>query len=147
MPDSPLINRKRYQHASAEIVIELQRIIDVKSISYEDELKPGKVRGTSKRVQGRTAGIYDCTGSIEIYKGAAQQLLATLGAGFMEREFNVVIQYAATGMPLETVTLVGCRITKVSSDHSEDENGLADKMDLDIMEILRNGLPATLPEA
>lgn len=146
MSDNTLLNKKRYQHSNAKIVIGLKRIIGIKSVDFEDELTPGKVRGTSKGVQGRTSGIYNASGSIEIYKDEAQLLRDTLGPGYGEVEFNIIIHYQSPGMALQTVELVGCRITKDSTSHSEDENGLADKLDLDIMRIRRNGIELVGPE-
>lgn len=138
----PLINGKRHQHSSMEIQIGVRRFIDVKSIDYEDELKPGKVRGTKVRVQGRTRGIYDATASMEVYRGESEELMAELtkgGQGFGEQEFDIVINIRSPGMPLVTDEIIGCRVTKVSSSSSEDENGLADKFELDVMRIRRNG--------
>lgn len=144
--DNTLINRKRYQHSNAQVVVGFRRFIGIKSLNYEDELTPGKVRGTAKRVQGRTSGIYNATASLEMYKDEAQALRAALGPGYGEAAFNIIINYSSPGITLQTVELIGCRITKDTTDHSEDENGLADQFELDVMEVRRDGLSLVGPE-
>jgi hypothetical protein len=139
----PLINGKRVQHSDGQITIRSRIFIDFKSFSFKESLKPGKVRGSRKRVQGRTVGVYDADGSFEMYMGEAEELLKELcrdGQGYGEQEFDVVINYQARGMPMVTVELIGCRIMDLDTNHSEDENGIAHKFDLDIMKIKRNGL-------
>lgn len=139
----PLVNGNRFDFSSVQITVpDLNRVFEgVKSVTYSDELKPGKLRGNRAQAVGRTRGQYEPNASIEMYKSEAQALIDALGPGYMERSFNIVVSYSEPATPdLTTVdTIQGVRITKVEDSGNEGEEPLATKFDLDPMMILRNG--------
>lgn len=147
----PLINGTRFDFSSVQLSVPgIGRVFEgVKSITYSDELNPGKLRGTRSQVIGRTRGQYEASGSLEMYASEAQSFIDALGPGYMERVFLVNIGYSEPSMADLTYAdqLVGCRIKKVENSGNEGEEGLAIKFDLDVMHIVRNGkVPVSPPQ-
>lgn len=150
----PLINGQRCDAASYTITINGLRYFGVKSLDYSDTLEPGKVKGTSPVVLGRTVGSYDASGSIELYVEEALDLETQLsgmalaqypqggghGLGQAVFSINVSVYELSTGFGISD-TLVGCRVKNIS--HTMPTAGGGDpgskKFDLDILSILRNG--------
>ena len=150
----PLINGQRCDAGSYTITIDGLRYFGVKSLDYSDSLEPGKVKGTSPVVLGRTVGSYDTSGSIELFieealdfesqlaSSAAVQFPQGGGNGLGQAVFtiNVTVYELSTGFGTND-TLVGCRVKSVS--HTMPTNGGGDpatkKYDLDILSVLRNG--------
>ena len=67
---------------------------------------------------------------------------AALGDGYMEQSFNVLVSYAEANQPTQVVRLLGCRIKSEESGGSQGSDPLEDSIDLDIMQIERNGFRA-----
>ena len=142
MADYPLIRGLRYDYSSVDINVNGRGVTGVTEIEYSHKLEPGKVRGTSAQVLGRTRGQYEAEGSFTMPKQEADELRAALGAGYMERSFDVVVHYAERGQPLSTDRLVACRIKSESNSHKEGSDALAVKFDLDVIALISNGTPA-----
>ncbi len=141
----PDVNGKRYSFSSVEAKFNDQRYIGFKAVAYKSSLKPGIVRGTDPNKLGRTRGQGDHTGSFEMFKEEWETLKASLGDGFMEVPFNIVVAYAEDGSPVATDALYGCRITDVDDTHSEGPDALTVKCELDIMDVDYNGVRAFKP--
>lgn len=144
---TPFINGHRYDYGSIEIRIDGVPILgrDVVSISYKHGLKPEKVRGTGAEAIGRTRGVYDAEGSMEITKEAYSILVAALAAnpqlGYMENAMIIDVAYQeAPTLPLQRDVLLGCRITEDEDSHKAGGEGLTVRCQLDIQKILRNGI-------
>jgi hypothetical protein len=140
----PLVNGHRHDFASIDLVANGRRFQAVRSCNYKDQLTPGVMRGTGSRKAGRTKGTHDATAQVEVYKGFAEDFLLYLtGAdptvGYGEVEFTVVVSYSSRGMPLTVDTLEGCRIVASEDSHSEGEEPLAVRFDLDLTDLKRNG--------
>ncbi len=138
--DYPLVNGNRHDYSSVEINVNSRIFTGVSEVSYSDALEPGKIRGTSAMKNGRTRGEYDPDGSITLYKSEFQELIAALGAGYMEVSFPIVVHYQEPGSPIITDRLIGCRIKKAEDSHKEGSEALVVKCDLDIMGVVRNGV-------
>lgn len=141
----PLINGIRYDFSSVEIAVGARLFNGVKSLKYSQTLKPGKVRGNRAQVIGRTRGILDADGGLELYRLEFQDLIAVLaqlrpGVGFMEAVFDITATYSEAGQPVTQDVLQGCRITKHDHDGKEGEEASTVNMDLDIMLVLPGGV-------
>ncbi len=136
----PLINGHRYEFASIELNINGSLLSGFKDLSYSDSLDPAKIRGNSPQVIGRTKGTYDAEGSLTVYKEEWADILLklSLGGGYMEVPFIISV-VTSESIRVQTDILSGCRIKKVEDSHSEGNEALVVKLDLDIMVITRNG--------
>ena len=159
----PLINGMRYDWSSVRLLLAGRRFVGVKEFNYSDKLTPGKARGTTAQIIGRTRGEYEAQGSITLYKEDWADFLSILGTltastsglntatgappGFMEVAFDIVATFAESpASPVQTDTCQGCRIVNVESSNSQSADPLVVKLDLDIIMINRNGsLPLNVP--
>lgn len=143
--EAPVVNGFADDFNSVIIKIGPRRYLGFKSLNFADELKPGIVRGTSPMKRGRTVGTVENTASGEMYLREFNELISALVAtnptlGYGMIEFNINVAYAPPGQKVIQVELRQCRITKASDDGSEGEAALTTKIDLDVMEIVRNGI-------
>lgn len=140
MAQYPLINGLRFDFSSVEANINGQVYTGVSELDYSHKLEPGKVRGTSAQVNGRTRGQYEPDGSFSMYKQEAAEFIAALGPGFMEQAFDIVVHYSEVGQPLITDRLIGCRIKSSGNSHKEGADALTVKFELDIIAVIENGI-------
>ncbi len=136
----PLVNGFRFSFASVEVTYKGKRIPILKAINYTQEKMPGEVRGNHSQVVGRTRGDLKDTGSMEVYEEEFDDLITSLGKGYMEQTFDIVASYAEEGQKTITDKLYGCIMTKVDKSHTQSTDGLVVKCDLHIMHIDLNGL-------
>lgn len=135
-----VINGKQYDYSSIAILIDNVPHAGVKSIDYSHSLDPGEGRGTRAQIVLRSRGKYSADASLEVYKLEYQQIIQALGPGYMERAFDIMVSYAETGLPTVTDVVKSCRIKK-DADSNNDDGGLATvKVDLHVMQVIRNGL-------
>jgi len=146
MPTMPqqLVNQNRYDYTSIEVLIEGVPYRGVKSVDYSDSLDPQKVYGTSARPLGRTRGKFDADASLEVFKEDASNIRAALAAlglgGYGEGVFTVVVTYGELPASFTTDVLFGCRIKKTADSHAQGADSLTEKWDLDVLDLLRNGV-------
>jgi hypothetical protein len=138
--DYPLINGLRLDYSCVEVNANGKTFTGVTEVNYTQKLEPGKVRGTSAQVNGRTRGQYDPDASITMLKEDAQELIAALGAGYMERPFDIVVHYSAAAGATLTDRIVGCRIKESGNAHKEGGDALSVKFALDVIAIIENGV-------
>ncbi len=151
LPVFPLINGNRFDFTSIELQINGVPYRGVKAIDYEDQLDPKKQYGTSARALGRNRGPYDASGSLELFReewNVIAPALAALGnGGIGEANFLVVVSYADFGAPTITDKLIGARVKKVTNSQAQGASEITVKLELDIMDITRNGLSLLSPAA
>ena len=134
----PQINGNRYSWSSIELRVLGKRILGVKSVDFAQALEPGEVYGTHAQKIGRTRGELKPTGSIEMNKEEAEDLVNTLGDGYMEVPFDVVIAFREL-TTISTAIIHGARIKNMDSSHSQGTDALMMKLELDVMWIEING--------
>ena len=143
LPAFPLINGNRYDYTSIEILILGVPYRGVKAIDYSDKLGAKKSYGTSAQAVGRTRGVMDASGSIEVFKEDAVIIRAALAAlglgGYGEVDFLINVAFAEGIVGTITDQLVGCRILEVADSHSQGGDALTEKWSLDIMNVIRAG--------
>lgn len=138
----PLINGVHFDYSSIRVSFDgRDPEIHVLEISYKDALEPGEVRGTSARVTGRTRGQYKPEASLTLTKAAWSELLENLGQGYMEKSFEILVNYAEVGLPVIPDVITGCRIKNVDESHSDgNSDALKVKLDLHVIQIIRDGV-------
>ncbi len=144
LPSYPLINGHRCSWAEIEIRLASIRQFAVKEISYRSSLEGADVFGTGAMPIGRTRGQARFEASITLHKEEADDLIVTLGPGYGEVPFDIVVQYRVLGgYAVSTDTIIGCRIKNEDQNHTQSADGLLVKFDLHPVGILRNGIPIT----
>jgi hypothetical protein len=142
MPLYPDVNGVRTSYCSIELAVNGIRLKGVRSINYRETHEVPKIRGTSSHPIGRTRGIVDFEGDIELYQADWLALLPTLTlvgtVGFAEIAHTVSVMYAELLSPQDTVldTLVGVRFLAPESSGSEGADAQMIKLTLSIMDIL-----------
>lgn len=143
-PKYPLVNGVRYSFASIEFNIAGKIILGMKEIAYTETLEQGELRGTGSQVLGRTAGDYSVESSCTMYREEFDDLLDTLGEGYLRKSFDVTVTYADEGAPTKTDKLVGCRIKSIEQSNSQGTDGLEVQLQFHVMYLLRDeraGIP------
>jgi hypothetical protein len=140
---NPLINGNRYDFSSIRAMVKGLTYLGFKSINYSHSLEPGEVYGTHAQKMGRTRGQYKPEASFEMYKEEYALLLTGLGPGYMERSFDIVVNYEEwDGLTQRVVTdvVAGFRIKKAENAHSSGNEPLTVKVEGSVMYVLENGL-------
>lgn len=139
LPNYPLINRRRYSHNNNRFKINGVLFMGLKEINYKHKLDPGEARGTSPQVLGTSRGEYKAEGDCTLYREEADELIITLGDGWMEKQNYLEMSYREEGMPFRTDGLYGVRFIGTDKKSSgKDPNEV--KFDLHIMYIIENGV-------
>lgn len=135
------VNGYKYSFASVKLKANGQNITGLKSIDYSNAIERGKVRGTGIQESGRTRG--QASSEAKIGFADLESYLAfitSLGDGYMEAWFDIVVSYAETGSPLITDTIVGCQIKKPPRTAAQGTEALAVDCELDCSYVMENGL-------
>lgn len=140
MADYPKINGQIYSFASIEIKVGTTVFTGFTDLSYTQTLEPGDFRGTRPEKLARTIGEHNVEGSFTLVKVEYQELIAALGNGYMEIEFDITANYSEVNSPITTDVLTACRITSEEDSHSQGTDALVVACDLNIMKMTRNGL-------
>ncbi len=138
--DKPTINGIAYDYASIEVQVDGVQYIQVQDVAYNDSCEPGEGYGTHPQAVVVTTGQYKAEGSMSLYLEAAELLRTALGAGFMVKTFDVVINFAPTGKNMVTHKLLGCRIKRVDDSHAQGTDAIKEKFDLRVTKIERGGI-------
>lgn len=141
MPTPALVNGNAYDYSSITLDVagggDLSLLFT--EIAYSQALEPGKLKGTHPQTLGRTRGEHSAEGSITVYLATYYDILAKLGDGYMEVEWDATVTYADTGQPTKTDVLHRCRITNEDKSHSQGSDPLVVALDLDIIMIKSDG--------
>lgn len=140
MADSAIINGYQTDHGTTTIKIG-EKTYDglVKELKYSSKREIGKLRGTSPLARGRTRGIVDFEGSMVLWKYGFDMLVADLGDGWMEAQFDIIVSYGDDDQPITVDTLVSCTILSDEGGTSEGADPHEVSLSLDIKVIKRNG--------
>jgi hypothetical protein len=141
----PLINGVLWSFAHIEVQIAgLSFHGGFKAIKYSRERKREKVYSNSPDPVGQTLGQNEYTGSCTVYLAWWQAMLATvqqtLGPGYGDQAFTVLVSYEAEGFaPIQDV-LLGCHLDSTKADQSVGTTALEREVDLNPLKILFNGI-------
>ena len=136
----PLINGRRFEWASVEFRIAGAQQKGLVDVSYGASLDPQQVYGASSRKPiGRTGGIAKFEASLTFLKEEGAAFIAGLGPKYGLTSFDIVISYAE-GAVVTTDTILGARLKKDDNAHKQSADALTTKLDLDVMDVLHNGM-------
>lgn len=150
-----LINGNMYDFTSIKLlpsVLAAPILERFTAISYELALEPGEVRGRGSKVYGTTRGQFSASGSMTVYaedfeilKGGLMAQATPKAAGFMEKRFLLNVGYAELPPAAPILDILrGCRITRVSKPYQQGNEPLKVDLDLHIMDVWLNGVPAVI---
>lgn len=135
------INGYKYSFASVKLKANGQAITGLKSIDYSNSIERGRVRGVGIQENGRTRGQATSTAKIGFADlESYMAFITSLGNGYMEAWFDIVVSYADDGAPLITDTVVGCQIKTPPRTAAQGTDALAVDCELDCSYVLENGL-------
>lgn len=146
-----LINGHAWDFSSVQITVSTPApkfITRIASINYEQSLTPGQLRGNSAQVLALTRGQYEASGSMSLYREEYNLLIAALAlapfppppAGYMQKSFEIIVNYGELDSIPSVDTLSGCRITRDSSQNQQGGDSLMVDLDFIIIRMLKNGL-------
>ena len=141
---SGFVNGRDWDFTSIELKVGT-RVFPCTSVSYEDPREIGKLFGNSGTKRGRTRGQVDPSGSFEMFKSDATDLLeylTTLFGGYYEGEFEFTVTFGNNGQAVQTDKLKNCTLTSVSDDHGEGTDALTESFEMDVIEIDRGNARA-----
>ncbi len=133
------INGREYDFSDVQIMTPAGVLDCEANISYSDEAPLEETYDAKGKVRGRIKKNYKASGSIELPRAEADQLIAALGSNFMRTPFTIVVSYGNDGGQTSVDTLVDCVITKNDAG-GQQENKVTKKFDLSIKKIIWNGL-------
>lgn len=137
--EQPLINGNRYDFSSIELQVQGRKFIGFTEISYSQELDRGYVYGAHSQPLGRTRGQLNMEASMTMLKEDYYELIAALGAGYMEVPFDISVTYADNGERTKNDQILGCTISGEENSHSAGNEGLAVSVTLSPMVIKTGG--------
>lgn len=145
------INKIPYDFHSAELDImvngeSVASIEGITDISYQDSVEVGEMRGRGRKVMAMTDGELSTEGSITVYRYAYDQLVEvcrTLGLGWYDLRFDVVVVYSHGDSLARTDRVTGCRFGGREQSHSAGPDPLVVTLPLRVEgEIICDGVPA-----
>lgn len=136
----PLVNGVRHSFASIELKLNAQIFIGFKSINYNRTRSRAKVRGNSPDPLGKTIGDNDYTADAELYLAEWNQFQSSLGVGYGDVFFQVLVTYSANGFDTIQDVINGCTIDSTEASQSQGPDPLVRKFDLAPLKILYNGI-------
>ena len=145
MANFPAINGFTYSWASVTIASGEDITHLVKEINYSTKRERGMGRGTSGRKVLRTRGDEDHESNVVFYREQFDTWAAGRGQGFMDVELDWTVSYAEEGKATVTDTLERCVLDSVESGGSEGTDPTEVSMDLNLMDVLWNGLRGMAP--
>ncbi len=140
----PLVNGVVYSFAHIELEIGgLSLTGGFKAIKYSRDRKREKVMSNSPDPVGQTLGENEYTASAVVYlawwNAIKQTIQATLGAGYGDAAFTILVSYNAEGFDTIQDNLIGCHFDSTKADQSAGISALEREIDFNPLKILFGG--------
>jgi len=137
----PRVNGHVYDFSSVEITIDGRIYTAIGSISYNQTVEEGELRGAAAEVLARTRGQLSKGEGELAFSSAeeAQELIDVFGDGYLEKTFTVAITFSATGAALMRHELFGCRFLEAGMDMSQGTDPIGTAMPFSFLYMTRNG--------
>ena len=130
----PVINGFVPDWGSVEVNIDGQRY-EAREINYSATVERSAVHGSGGKKLGLTKGTLDFEADVTLLVEDAVAVLKTLGDGFAEKPFDISVSYTLSDGSVVTDRLVGCYVKGVEDGHSQGNEALARKLNLDVMDV------------
>lgn len=118
----------------------------IQAINYAPTLDAGWVQGNQIAPVGRTPGFGTGDGSLEVLLAEFDTFAAFLTQNgtypLMQVDFNLAVSFSVNDIDTRTDELLGCRITKIDSNHQKGNDASTKVMTLSISRIKFNGVDA-----
>lgn len=138
---SVVVNGIPYDWGGIEFDVNGKIITGITSISYSHEMMTEILMGAGRNPYGRTDGVYKPGETeFECYESSFRDIIQTLGAGYMMKEFSASVSYSHTGDNTSTDELLRCRIVKGAHSHKQGPNGLIVKASMSVLRYKIHGL-------
>jgi hypothetical protein len=148
---NPLIQGFFPSYSDVEVNVNGLHFVGVTSITYNDDLKRSKVRGTQKVPLGLTNGSYEAEGEIEFTLPAATLLISTLSVvgaalgGFRFVPCGITVAYVPVGITTLVVDDFVCFLGKLDAQNKVSDEALMRKFSLVIPGAINwNGSPGAI---
>jgi hypothetical protein len=140
----PLIRGFRHGFASINIKFALDsgKIIQMfcKSVNYGRTRSRSLVRGNHPDPIAKTRGENEYKCSVEMALAEYRLLTASIGPGYGDKIFSLLVTYGETGFDTVTDEILGCTIDDDDASNSQGPDPLMRKLDLAPLKILMGGV-------
>lgn len=136
----PLINGVRHSFSSIELKLNGQLFVGFKSINYGRTRSRALVRGNSPDPLGKTQGDNEYKADVELYLAEWNEFQKSLGKGYGDIFFDVLVTYSATGTDTIQDVIKGCTVDGLEVSQGQGPDPLARKFEMSPLKILFNGL-------
>lgn len=135
----PLINGTRHSFSSIELKLNGNIFIGFKSINYSRSRSRTAVYGNSPDPIGKTRGTNEYTADVELYLAEWNQFMESIGEGYGDVFFQVLVTYSENGFDTIQDTINGCTIDGLEVSQSQGSDPLVRKFEMSPLKILFNG--------
>lgn len=140
----PLIRGRRHGFASITLKFALDggKKIQMfcKSINYGRTRTRGIVRGNHPDPIAKTLGENEYKANVEIALAEYRLLVAELGPGYGDVQFDTLVTYGENGFETVTDEILGCTLDDDDASNSQGPDPLVRKLDLAPLKILMAGI-------
>lgn len=135
----PLINGTRHSFSSIELKLNGNIFIGFKSINYSRSRSRTAVYGNSPDPIGKTRGTNEYTADVELYLAEWNQFMESIGEGYGDVFFQVLVTYSENGFDTIQDTINGCTIDGLEVSQSQGSDPLVRKFEMSPLKSLFNG--------
>ena len=151
----PLVNGVRHSFTSIELNLAGLIFRGFKSINYSRNRSRAMPYGNSPDPLGKTRGKNEYKADCELYLAewhVFQQTLISLGSGYGDQPFFVLVTYGENWFDTIQDQLLGCTLDTTDASNSEGTDPTVRKSELNPIKVLFNGqddlaTPLTSPQA
>ncbi len=136
----PLTNGVRHAFSSIELKINGLIFVGFKSINYTRTRSRGLARGNNPDPLGKTRGTNEYKADCEMFLAEFNLLQSTLGAGYGDVSFPILVTYTENGFDTITDTILNCTVDSTDASNSEGSDPTVRKFELNPTKILFNGI-------
>lgn len=136
---NPTINGATYDFTSIEFRAKGVWYPELTEIKYGIERKQKLVHASLPQPIAKAGRQLEPTASCKMLRTGVNRILEAFGDGYMEVEFEIVVNYSNEGEALKTDTIQKVNIRKIDLEASQGEDALEVPLEFTPMGILLNG--------
>ncbi len=140
----PLVRGKRHGFVNITAVFNLaggKKVqMFIKSVNYGRTRSRGLVRGNHPDPIAKTIGENEYKASVEMALAEYRLLVAELGPGYGDVDFDLLVTYGLDGFETVTDEIIGCNLDDDDASNSQGPDPLMRKIDLSPLKIKMAGI-------
>ncbi len=140
----PLVRGKRHGFVNLTAIFSLaggKKVqMYVKSVNYGRTRSRGFVRGNHPDPIAKTIGENEYKASVEMALAEYRLLVADLGPGYGDVDFDLFVTYGLDGFETVTDEIIGCNLDDDDASNSQGPDPLMRKIDLTPLKIKMAGI-------